>query len=167
MSIEYIDLVDNDDNVVAKTTREFLDTNDTKNYRVIHILIFSKDNKLIIPIRSDKKNYCPNCYEFSVGGYVQSGEDYEIAAYRELSEELNITNHSLRKIESFSPYKMNISSFSTLFILNYDGPLNINTDEIKSISHISLEELNTLITTSPHKCTSDFVEIMSWYIKNS
>lgn len=165
-SEEYLNIVDNKDNIIGIETREKIDESGTKNYRVIHILIFSKYNEILLPIRSSSKSYCPNCYEFSVGGHVQAGESYEEAAYRELEEELNIKNVELKEIKHFSPYELNISSFSTLYKLVYDGPLKIDKNEIESVKYISISSLKDLIIKSPNKCTSDFVEIISWLIKN-
>lgn len=164
---EFLNIVDNEDNIIGIETREKIDESGTKNYRVIHILIFSKDNKILLPIRSSSKNYCPNCYEFSVGGHVQANESYEKAAYRELEEELNIKNVKLEEIKHFSPYELNISSFTTLYKLVYDGPLKIAKNEIESVKYVSINNLKDLVIKSPNKCTSDFVEIISWLTKNN
>lgn len=164
---EYLNLVDNMDNIIGIETRKNIDKSGTKNYRVIHILIFSPDNKLLLPKRSSLKDYCPNRYEFSVGGHVQANEDYDTAAYRELKEELNITNIKLIKVKHFSPYELNISSFTTLYKLEYNGILKINESEIESINYVTIDDLKELIQFSPNKCTSDFVEIISWLIKNN
>ena len=72
--IEYLDLVDENDNVIGKEDRNVIYQKNWRNFRVINIMIFTSDNKIIVPIRSANRRVFPNCYDCSVGGHVSSGE---------------------------------------------------------------------------------------------
>ena len=75
--IEYLDLVDENDNVIGKEDRNVIYKNNWRNFRVINIMIFTSDNKIVVPKRSGNRRVFPNCYDCSVGGHVSSGETYE------------------------------------------------------------------------------------------
>lgn len=75
--IEYLDLVDENDNVIGKEDRNIIYKKDLNNFRVINIMIINSENKIIVPKRSGNRRLFPNCYDCSVGGHVSSGETYE------------------------------------------------------------------------------------------
>lgn len=94
--LEYLNIVDENDNIIGVDTRNNIYDSGTSNFRVVHALIFL-DNKLIVPIRSSSKQYFPNCYDFSVGGHVQAGESYDEAINREIKEELRYQYYKNRE----------------------------------------------------------------------
>ena len=118
--MEYLDLVNENDEVIGKEERDIIYKNGWRNFRVINIMIFTSDNKIIVPKRSANRRVFPNCYDCSVGGHVSSGETYEHAAYRELEEELGITNVELEEIGYFKPNDLNTSAFFYFYKLVYD-----------------------------------------------
>ena len=157
--MEYIDLVDENDNVIGFESRENVDAKNMKNYRVINIIIINKIGQIILAKRSKKKKYFGGCYFFSVGGHVSHNEKYEDAAYRELEEELGITNIKLEEIGYFNPIKLGTSSFSKLYKLKYDGKFIINKDEVEMMCPFEKKEIDKLIVNNPEKFSSDFVKI--------
>lgn len=157
--MEYMDLVDDNDNVIKTVTREFLDKNNSKNYRVVNIIIINSNNQIILAQRSKKKKWFGGCFFFSVGGHVITNEDYEDAAYRELEEELGIKGETLEEIEYFKPMKSGTSSFSKLYKLKYDGDFDIDKNEIEKMCYFEKEEIDKLIVTNPEKFSSDFIKI--------
>lgn len=59
----------------------------TEFYRKnVGIVVFNKDGKVLLCARNDQKD---DCWQFPQGG-VESGEDYQVAALRELYEETGI-----------------------------------------------------------------------------
>lgn len=81
-----LDVVDDNDNVIGKEERNTALKKGMKNFRVINIFVFNFEGKIIVPLRSSNRRIFPNCYDFSVGGFVTSGESYEKTAYKELEE---------------------------------------------------------------------------------
>ncbi|MBS4537646.1 NUDIX domain-containing protein [Clostridium sp. D2Q-11] len=164
--IEFLDLVDEDDNVIDKDERENIISSNQKNYRVINIFIFNSEGKMIIPRRSSNRRIFPDCYDFSVGGHVSSRESYEEAAYKELREELGIENVILKEIGYFHPKDLNTSSFSKLYRLVYDGELNIDRDGISEIHYFSIDEIIELLKENPKKFKGDFKPLFEYYLSN-
>lgn len=164
--IEFLDLVDDDDNVIGKEDRNEIYRKGLRNFRVINIMIFTSDGKIIVPQRSADRRVFPNCYDCSVGGHVSSGETYEHAAYRELEEELGITGVQLEEIGYFKPYDIDTSAFSKMYKLIYDGELNYDKEGIKQIFYMTKDEVAELVKNSPEKFKGDYPKFFKWLLKN-
>lgn len=160
--IEYLDLVDENDNVIGKEDRNIIYKKDLNNFRVINIMIINSENKIIVPKRSGNRRLFPNCYDCSVGGHVSSGETYEEAAYRELEEELGISNVKLEEIGYFKSSELNTSSFLKMYKLIYDGDLNYDKDGIQEIFYMDKEEIRKLIEEDASQFKGDYPKFFKW-----
>lgn len=165
--MEYLDLVNENDEVIGKEDRDIIYQNNWRNFRVINIMIFTSDNKIIVPKRSSNRKVFPNCYDCSVGGHVSSGETYEQAAYRELEEELGITNVKLDEIAYFKPFDINTSSFSKMYKLVYDKELNYDKDGIEQIYYMTKEEIDNLIKEDELQFKGDYPKFFNWLKNNN
>ena len=68
-------------------------------HRVSYIFIITTDDKLLVQVRSQNKDYCPGYFDLaSAGGVVDAGEDDDIGAQRELEEELGLAGIPLNKV---------------------------------------------------------------------
>ncbi len=164
--IEYLDLVDENDRVIGKEDRNIIYANNWRNFRVINIMIFTTDNKIVVPKRSSNRKLFPNCYDCSVGGHVSSGETYEQAAYRELEEELGITGVKLEEIGYFKPTDIDTSAFSKMYKLVYDDELNFDKNGIQNIYYMNKEEVRKLIEENPKRFKGDYPKFFKWLDEN-
>lgn len=161
--IEFFDIVNENDEVIGK-----IKENEQKNIRpnqlrFINILIFNDENKILVPKRSSNRKIFPNCYDFSVGGHVNSGETYEQAAYRELEEELGIKNVELNKVAYFNPYISESNTFQTVYTLNYNKAItNYDKDGIEDIFYFSKEEIKKLMNNNPNLFKTDYFVVMKY-----
>ncbi len=161
--IEFFDIVNENDEVIGK-----IKENEQKNIRpnqlrFINILIFNNENKILVPKRSSNRKIFPNCYDFSVGGHVNSGENYEQAAYRELEEELGIKNVGLNKIAYFNPYISESNTFQKVYTLNYDKAIiNYDKDGIEDIFYFTKEEIKELMNNKPNLFKTDYFVVMKY-----
>ena len=163
--IEFWDIVNENDDVIGKISENDKDYN-PKQLRFINIIISTSENKIIVPKRSGNRRIFPNCYDFSVGGHVNSGEDYETAAYRELKEELNIEDVELEEIGYFNPYKSNMNTFFKLYGLKYDKEIiDYDKDGITDIYYFTIEEIEKLLKKEPNHFKDDYVKVIQ-YIKD-
>ena len=64
-------------------------------HRAVHVLVHDDQGRIFLQLRSPSKDTFPNCWDSSCSGHVDSGEDYPIAARRELGEELGWKDASL------------------------------------------------------------------------
>jgi len=89
VSHELLDVVDENDNVVAVKTRGEIHARGLM-HRAVHILLFNSSGELFLQKRSLAKDEQPGKWDSSAAGHVDSGEDYADCARREIGEELGI-----------------------------------------------------------------------------
>ena len=75
---EILDVVDENDHVIGKATREEIHSSELW-HRGVHVFVFDSQGKLLLPIRSSTKDKFPNTYDCSVSEHLKTGETYEEA----------------------------------------------------------------------------------------
>lgn len=163
--MEFLDLVDDLDQVIGKESRDSIYRNGRKNYRGVNIFIFNAKGELLVPQRSANRKIFPNCYDFSVSEHVVAGEDYLEAAYRGLQEELGITDLLLEEVGYFRPEDMGTSCFSRLYRAVYDGKLEFDQDGIDRVYYWELAKVKELLNDNPQHFKGDYPKLFGWYLK--
>ena len=162
-NIEFFDIVNEKDEVVGKISENRQNSIKASQLRFINIIITNNDRKIVVPKRSSNRRIFPNCYDFSVGGHVNSGEEYEEAAYRELKEELGITNVKLLEVAYFSPYDSNSKTFQKVYILKYNNEItNYDQDGIEKLYYMTKEEVKKLMNNKPNLFKTDYFVVMKY-----
>ena len=119
--VEWLDLVNERDEVVGRVTRAEA-WQKRLPVRVINAFLVNSRGELWIPRRTLSKTMFPGCLDMSVGGHVESGEDYLSCFKRETREELNLNVDALewREIAAFSPFETNLSAFMRVYEIRSD-----------------------------------------------
>jgi isopentenyl-diphosphate delta-isomerase type 1 len=86
---EFFDLVDEHDRVTGRALRRDVHANGWR-HRAVHILLFNRAGQVFLQKRSMRKDMAPGRWDSSCSGHVDSGEEYDAAAQRELGEELGL-----------------------------------------------------------------------------
>ena len=86
---EWVDIVDEDDRVVGRTTRAQMRRGNLL-HRNVAILCRDRSGRIYVHRRTATKDLFPNLYDMFTSGVVGAGESYAQAAVRELAEELGI-----------------------------------------------------------------------------
>lgn len=125
---ELLDIVDDHDKVIGQKLRSDIYRSNMTNFRVINAFARDDQGRLWIPRRSLQKTLFPGALDVSVGGHVQSGEEYDEAFVRELNEELNISADTItyKVLGLLTPHKHNVSAFQKVyeFVLADDPDYN-------------------------------------------
>lgn len=163
---EYFYVVDKDDNVIGKATREECHADNRLIHRSVYIFILNDKGELFIQRRSTTKDLYPDYYTGSATGHVDYGEGYDEAAQRELREELGIDAplERLFKFKSFSEVEREIS---VLYLCRHNGPISFNRKEISEGRFISLEEIKRSIETGEKKFAHGFKVAFKEFLKRS
>jgi isopentenyldiphosphate isomerase len=93
---EWLDLVDENDNVIGRKLRSEVHAEKLHNYRAINVFIRNKRGELWIPRRTAHKQLYPLGLDFSCAGHVESGQTYEETLKKEVQEELNIDTDAVK-----------------------------------------------------------------------
>ena len=161
--MEFFDIVNEKDKIIGKIREDEQNTVKASQLRFINIIIINKDNRILVPKRSSNRRIFPNCYDFSVGGHVNSEESYEEAAYRELKEELGIEDVELQEVAYFSPFSSNSNTFQKVYILKYNDEIcNYDRDGIERIYYKSKQEIQELMKNKPSLFKTDYPVVMEY-----
>ena len=142
--MEFLDVVDDNDNVVKKAPFDEVYKKKLP-HRIIHILIFNSKGEMALQLRSAKKSFAPLHWSTAVGGHVQSGETYQQAALREFQEELGTTAELEFAFNDFYENESGLKKFIATFKADYEGPFKINAEEVEKIEFFSMEKISEMI----------------------
>jgi len=159
--VEYLDLVDNDDNVIGKEDRNAIYTTGLRNYRVVNIFVLNSEGEILLPKRDSTRRIFPNCYDFSCGEHVKSGETYEQAAIRGLKEELNLSDLKLIPVGKLTPQN-GVSSFMKIYKVINPRRISPNKHEgIESIDFYPFDTIKNMISKNPKMFKDDIPKVIN------
>ena len=154
-SVEYLILVDKNDNPIGTEEKVKCHLPDGKLHRAFTVLLFNKDHKLLLTRRSSNKMLWPGGWDGTVASHPRQSETYVSSAERRLPEELGISCKLdyLFKFEYHVPYK-NVGSENEIcgtLIGMVDNPSKIKLikEEITDIKWVTLDELFEAVKKSP------------------
>ena len=83
---EYVDIIDEDDRVVATATRREVRSG-ALLHRCTYVLLRNSAGEILVHRRTDTKDIFPGAYDVFAGGVCAAGEPYDECARREVAEE--------------------------------------------------------------------------------
>src|SRR3954467_532457 len=102
MTEEMFDVVNDRDEVIGSERRSEVHRLGLQ-HRAVHVLIFNERGQIFLQKRSMKKDRQPGVWDSSASGHVDSGEEYDPCAARELQEEIGLRPKSaLRRLFKIS-----------------------------------------------------------------
>ena len=153
--IEYFYVVDEEDDVIGKATREECHSENGLIHRSVYIFVLNDKNEVFIQKRSLTKDLYPGYYTGSATGHVDYGEDYDESARRELKEELGI-DAPLRRIGKVKSFSEDEREISVLYICRHNGPVKFNRKEITEGVFLSVEDIKRSLETGERKFAYGF-----------
>ncbi len=139
---EILDLVNENDEIIGSLPRSEVYAQNLHNFRVINCFIKNSEGKLWIPRRQAHKRIFPNALDMSCGGHVSSGETYDIAFAKEMSEELNIdvSKVTYSVLGTMTP-KDGVGAFMTVYEIISDTVPTYNEDDYSGYEWLSPAEI--------------------------
>src|SRR5688500_2847599 len=86
---EWFDVVNERDEVIGRGLRREVHARGLW-HRAVHVLVFDAAGRVFLQKRSMLKDLSAGLWDSSCSGHLDSGEDYDVAAVRELAEEIGI-----------------------------------------------------------------------------
>jgi isopentenyldiphosphate isomerase len=158
--LEYLDVVDADDAVVGRDTRENVHRGH-RIHRGVHVLVVNARGEILVQLRSARLDNHPGHLDASAGGHVQSGETYQEAAGRELLEELGCHAEQVEHLCTYDGYSVRQFEKRGLFLHRCDGPFRPDPEAVDGIEFQAAERLVEVFATRP--CTEGFMRSVSLY----
>lgn len=144
---ETFDIVDTEDSVIGKQTRQETHTQKLR-HRAVHIFIFNKKGELFLQRRSRWKDVAPLLWDSSAAGHVNAGQDYDQTASRELQEELGISA-PLSFIKRIAASEDTGQEFVAFYHGTHEGPFRLPPTEIECGEWFHPNLLDQWITSRP------------------
>ena len=141
---EYLDIVDENNRLTGQTKLKSEVHRDGDWHRASHIWIYNAHQELLFQLRSPDKDLFPDLWDIT-GGHVSAGESYEVAAVRELEEELGVS----ATVNDLTPLLIQKNKeigneYQKVFLLRCHQTVDtfrLQEEEVSDIRFISLSDL--------------------------
>ena len=160
---EYVDVVDEEDRVIGKASREECHTTG-KIHRVIHVLVVNSKGEVLLGKRTMDKKLYPGMHQ-DIGGHVSAGETYEESAERELEEELGI-KCKLERIADVKKRFRKDNENVRVFICRYGGPVKFNKEDFTSAGFFSVGDIKEKLKKGEIEITPGTTVAFNAYYEN-
>lgn len=162
--VEFFYVVDENDNVTGKATREECHRSNRYIHRSAYVFVINDKSEMFLQRRSESKDLYSAYYTGSATGHVDYGEDYEQSAERELEEELGI-EAPLREVCKFKSFSDIERDISVLYVCRYNGPIRFNKKEISEGVFVSLSQIKEELNSGKRKFAYGFKLAFEEFLK--
>jgi isopentenyl-diphosphate delta-isomerase len=159
MSEEIFDVVNEHNEVIGQAPRSEVHARGLL-HRATHMLVFNARGQIFLQKRSMKKDRQPGLWDSSASGHVDSGEDYDACAVRELREELGLcVAQPLERLFKLNACVETDQEFVWVYRCQSEGPFELNADEIERGGWFASEEITHWLAERPQEFAAAFVAI--------
>lgn len=165
MSEEIFDIVNERDEVIGQAPRKEVHATGLW-HRAIHVLVFNTRGEVFLQKRSMLKDTAKGKWDSSSSGHVDTGEDYDVCAVRELREEigLHLTQEQLQRLFKIDARKETGWEFCWIYRCASEGPFTLHPDEIETGSWFTPDAVTKWVNEKPHDFASAFVLIWKTFL---
>ncbi len=160
---ELVDVVDEDDNVVSRATKNEVQRQGLR-HRIVRVALEDFDGNILIQKRQQNIELYPDCWDNAASGHVDCGESYDDAAKRELYEEIGVMTKLTRvkyypSSGQFGWRKLN--RWNTLYraVIPAETTLTLQVDEVADARWVSRTELRELVECRPGTIADGLKEV--------
>lgn len=156
MSEEIFDVVNERDEVVGQKTRKEVHATGLL-HRAVHVMVYNARGEIFLQKRSMKKDRQPGVWDSSSSGHVDSGEDYDTTAVRELGEEIGLrVNRPLKRVFKIDACEETDQEFVWIYRCESEGPFLLDPEEIDTGGWFTREKVSQWIAERPQDFASAF-----------
>lgn len=154
MTEEIFDVVDDNDEVIGQRSRREVHRLGLK-HRAIHVLVFNRRGEVFLQKRSMTKDTFPGAWDSSASGHLDSGEDYDACAVRELREEIGlVVNHPPERLFKLEARVETGCEFVWVYRLEAEGPFVLHPEEIETGGWFAPEKVTSWMAEKPEDFAS-------------
>ncbi len=141
---ELVDVVDEDDRVVATVTRR-----DVRERNLLHrctyVLLRNAAGEMLVHRRTDTKDVHPGAYDVFSGGVCGAGESYDDCARRELAEEFGVVGADLRCLFRHRYRGPLGQAWGAVFEARWEGAVSGQESEVAWHAWVAPDQLDSML----------------------
>ncbi len=154
MTEEIFDVVNERDEVIGQNTRREVHRLGLK-HRAVHVLVFNKKGDVFLQKRSKSKDTFPGAWDSSASGHVDSGEDYDACAIRELREEIGlVVKQPPTRLFKLEARVETGQEFVWVYRQEAEGPFVLHPEEIETGRWFAPEQVTRWMAEKPEDFAS-------------
>jgi isopentenyl-diphosphate Delta-isomerase len=159
MADEIFDIVNERDEVVGQAPRREVHARGLW-HRAVHVLVFNSRGEVFLQKRSMKKDLAKGKWDSSSSGHVDTGENYDACAVRELREEIGLSvEKTPQRLFKIDACKETGWEFCWVYQCASEGPFTLHPDEIETGDWFAPEFVTRWVAEKPDEFASAFVLI--------
>lgn len=156
---EIFDVVNERDEVIGQQPRSEVHRLGLM-HRAVHVLVFNAAGQVFLQKRSLKKDRQPGLWDSSASGHVDSGEDYDACAARELREEIGLQlTAAPKRLFKLAACPETDQEHVWVYQCEAEGPFRLHPDEIECGGWFAAEEVTRWMAQRPQEFASAFLPI--------
>ena len=161
---EEVDILDDEGNPTGTSTLKSEAHKKGLFHATVHVWCYTSGGQVLLQQRSALKEANPLKWDVSVAGHIGTGESPELAAFREVEEEIGVVidRSQLQKIGLVKIEKKYSEIFwdrefthTYLYELNQDTPLTKQESEVEALQWVSLKEFENLVQRNDARFVSN------------
>lgn len=156
---EIFDIVNERDEVVGQAPRKEVHARGLL-HRAVHVMVFNSRGQLFLQKRSMTKDTAKGKWDTSSSGHVDSGEDYDTCAVREVWEEIGLKlDRSPERILRIEACADTGQEFVWVYRCESEGPFTLHPEEIERGDWFAPEDISRWVAERPQEFAKAFVLI--------
>ncbi len=143
--------------VIGTALRSQCHGNPSLLHRSVHVIVFHSDGRILLQKRKWTKDIQPGKWDTAVGGHLDPGETFEVAARREMREELGISSGELEYLFQLKVRNRIESENVCVFKTVCNGPFYPQESEVETVAFFELTDLQKKLENSD---TAEFTPLL-------
>jgi isopentenyl-diphosphate delta-isomerase len=149
MNDEIFDVVNERDEVIDRQPRREVHRLGLL-HRAVHVLVFNSCGQVFLQKRSMTKDKSPGLWDSSASGHLDTGEDYDTCAVREVREEIGLRlEHCPERLFKLAAGTETDQEFVWVYRCDHEGPFELNRDEIDRGDWFAPEQVTRWMAERP------------------
>jgi isopentenyldiphosphate isomerase len=159
MNEEIFDVVNERDEVIGRQPRGEVHRLGLM-HRAVHVLVYNAAGQVFLQKRSMKKDRQPGVWDSSASGHVDSGEDYDACAVRELREEIGLQlAEAPKRLFKLAACTETDQEHVWVYRCEAEGPLRLDPEEIEEGAWFAPGEVTRWMAERPQEFASALLAI--------